>query len=162
LGKTYLAGELMRRTVEENRQRVLLIAPAALRDGPWNRFLIDNDLMNIQVVSYQELVVDPRLGGTGRYVLRYDPSEYALVVIDEAHAYRNPDTERSATLRRLLEGTPRKQVVLLTATPVNNSLWDLYHLLSYFIRNDAQFLPAGIPSLRKHFQEAEAEDPNEL
>src|SRR5699024_6667864 len=61
LGKTYLAGELMRRTVEENRQRVLLIAPAALRDGPWNRFLIDNDLMNIQVVSYQELVVDPRL-----------------------------------------------------------------------------------------------------
>ena len=52
--------------------------------------------------------------------------------------------------------------MLLTATPVNNSLWDLYHLLAYFIRNDAAFLEAGIPSLRKHFTEANAEDPDDL
>src|SRR5690625_4349253 len=162
LGKTYLAGELMRRTIKDNRQRVLLIAPASLRDGPWARFRAQHMLMDIEVLSYQELAMDPRLGGNGRYQLKFDPSEYAMIVIDEAHAYRNPDTHRSSTLRRLLEGTPRKQVVLLTATPVNNNLWDLYHLLSYFIRNDAQFLPAGIPSLRKHFHEAEREDPNEL
>ena len=162
LGKTYLAGELMRRTIQDNRQRVLLIAPASLRDGPWARFRAQHMLMDIEVLSYQELAMDPRLGGNGRYQLKFDPSEYAMIVIDEAHAYRNPDTHRSSTLRRLLEGTPRKQVVLLTATPVNNNLWDLYHLLSYFIRNDAQFLPAGIPSLRKHFHEAEREDPNEL
>src|SRR5690554_2761435 len=161
LGKTFLAGELMRRAVEDRRQRVLLVAPAALRDGPWERFLIEHQL-KIQCVSYQELAMDQRLGGSGGNVLWHDPSEYAMVVIDEAHAYRNPDADRAATLRRLLEGSPRKEVALLTATPVNNGLWDLYHLLSYFIRNDAQFLPAGIPSLRKHFHEAEAEDPNDL
>lgn len=161
LGKTFLAGELMRRAVHDRRQRVLLVAPAALRDGPWHRFLIDYDL-KIQCISYQQLSMDSRLGGNGGLVLWHDPSEYAMVVIDEAHAYRNPDADRAATLRRLLEGSPRKEVVLLTATPVNNNLWDLYHLLAYFIRNDAQFLPAGIPSLRKHFHEAEAEDPNDL
>jgi len=34
---------------------------------------------------------------------------------------------------------PPKNVVMLTATPVNNSLWDLYYLLNYFIKNDAAF-----------------------
>jgi len=34
LGKTYLAGELIREAVQDRRQRVLVIAPATLRDGP--------------------------------------------------------------------------------------------------------------------------------
>ncbi len=162
LGKTYLAGELIHRAVREQRQRALLIAPAALRDGPWEQFLREYDLKNVQCVSFQELALDPRVGGNGNHVLWYDPSEYAMVVIDESHAYRNPDTNRAATLRNLLAGSPPKKVVLLTATPVNNSLWDLYHLISYFVRNDAEFLKAGVPSLRKHFAEAEAEDPEDL
>lgn len=162
LGKTYLAGELIRQAVHDRRQRVLLIAPAALRDGPWEQFLREYDLKNVQCISFQELANDPRVGGHGNHILWHDPNDYAMVVIDEAHAYRNPDTARAATLRRLLAGSPPKQVVLLTATPVNNSLWDLYHLLSYFIRNDAAFLEAGIPSLRKHFKEANAEDPEDL
>lgn len=162
LGKTYLAGELIRRTAQELRQRVVIIAPAALRDGPWERFLREFDLKGVQCLSYQELAADPRLGGHGETKLWYEPDEYALVVIDEAHAYRHPGTDRAKTLRALLEGSPRKRVVLLTATPVNNSLWDLYHLLSYFIRNDSQFLSAGIPSLRAHFAAADAHDPEDL
>jgi len=162
LGKTYLAGELIRQGVHDRRQRVLLVAPAALRDGPWEQFLREYDLKNVQCVSFQELANDPRVGGQGNHVLWHDPNDYAMVVIDESHAYRNPDTGRAATLRQLLAGSPPKQVVLLTATPVNNSLWDLYYLLSYFIRNDAAFLEAGIPSLRKHFKEANAEDPDDL
>src|SRR5690606_25138685 len=77
LGKTYLAGELLRRAVEESRQRALLVAPAALRDGPWRSFLAQHDLMNVQCVSFQELASDFRLGGD-RPILRHDPSEYAL------------------------------------------------------------------------------------
>jgi hypothetical protein len=38
LGKTYIAGELIREAVEDRRQRVLVVAPAALRDGPWRAF----------------------------------------------------------------------------------------------------------------------------
>ena len=102
------------------------------------------------------------MGGKGNHVLWYEPNEYAMVVIDESHAYRNPDTGRARTLRQLLAGSPPKQVVLMTATPVNNSLWDLYYLLTYFIRNDGAFLHAGIPSLREHFKEANAEDPDDL
>jgi superfamily II DNA or RNA helicase len=162
LGKTYIAGELIRQGVHDRRQRVLLIAPAPLRDGPWEQFLREFDLKNIQCISFQELANDPRVGGNGNHILWYDPNEYAMVVIDESHAYRNPDTGRAATLRQLLAGSPPKQVVLMTATPVNNSLWDLYYLLTYFIRNDASFLEAGIPSLRKHFKEANAEDPDDL
>jgi hypothetical protein len=162
LGKTYLAGESMRQGVHDRRQRVLLVAPAALRDGPWEHFLREHDLKNVQCVSFQELANDPRVGSRGNHILWHDPNDYAMIVIDEAHAYRNPETDRAATLRRLLAGSPPKQVVLLTATPVNNSLWDLYYLLSYFIRNDAAFLEAGIPSLRKHFKDANAEDPDAL
>ena len=69
---------------------------------------------------------------------------------------------RAGVLRKLLEGTPPKDLVLLTATPVNNSLWDLYYLLSYFIRNDAAFAHAGIRSLKEHFGEAMALDPDDL
>ena len=38
LGKTFLAGEMLRDVLERHRQRALLIAPAALRDGTWERF----------------------------------------------------------------------------------------------------------------------------
>ena len=51
---------------------------------------------------------------------------------------------------------------MLTATPVNNTLWDLYYLLGFFIKNDAEFATAGIPALRAHFGEAMAEDPSDL
>ena len=51
---------------------------------------------------------------------------------------------------------------MLTATPVNNSLWDLYHLLGYFLRNDAAFADAGIRSLRDHFANAMALNPDDL
>ena len=38
LGKTFLAGELIREAIEGRRQRVLLVAPATLRNGPWRTF----------------------------------------------------------------------------------------------------------------------------
>ena len=91
-----------------------------------------------------------------------DLNEYAMVVIDEAHAFRNPETQRAQQLRQVLQGSPPKNLVLLTATPVNNSLWDLYYLLTYFMQNDAAFADLGIRSLRAHFAEAMATDPDDL
>ncbi len=91
-----------------------------------------------------------------------EADEYAMVVIDEAHNLRNPGTQRAHALRQLLAGAPPKKLVMLTATPVNNSLWDLYHLLGYFLRNDAVFADAGIRSLRDHFATAMALNPDDL
>jgi superfamily II DNA or RNA helicase len=164
LGKTFIAGELIRRAYFENRQRVLVVAPAALRDGPWRKFLARFD-MRVETRSYDELVADYRINPeaeVGRTSLDADVREYALVVVDEAHNARNPATQRAEALRRLLAGTPPKKLVMLTATPVNNSLWDLHALLSYFVKDDAAFLRQGIPSLRAHFHEAQRRDPGDL
>jgi hypothetical protein len=152
LGKTFLAGELIRQAVQERRQRVLVVAPATLRDGPWRKFLLDFQL-GVECISYEEL-------REGRYQYRLE--EYALVVVDEGHNLRNPGTERARALRELLAGTPPKQLVLLTATPVNNSLWDLYYLLAYFVKSDSPFASVGIRWLRGHFARAMALDPDDL
>lgn len=160
LGKTFIAGELIREAVQERRQRALVIAPAYLRDGMWAKF---QSRLNVhfEIVSYAEIRDELQLGGQIPRFVR-NKEEYQLVVIDEAHAFRNPSTNQAEALRLLLQEDPPKDLVLLTATPVNNSLWDLYYLLSYFIKNDAMFSAYGIPSLRERFKEAQAEDPNNL
>jgi hypothetical protein len=66
-----------------------------------------------------------------------------LVVVDEAHAFRNPATRRYRALAELCAGA---RVLLLSATPVNNSPRDLYFLLRLFA-DDAAFRPLGIADL---------------
>jgi len=161
LGKTYIGGELLREAIYDRRQRALLIAPAALRDGTWETFFQHYDIQ-CDCISYEQLAAEGLLGGNGGSYLRFEPEEYALVVMDEAQAFRNPNTRRAEALRRLLSGDPPKQVVMLSATPVNNTLWDLYYLLSYFTRHDAAFADRGIFSLKRRFDEAAAIDPFEL
>ena len=163
LGKTFLAGELIREAALDRRQRVLVITPATLRDGPWRAFKSEH-LLPMELVSYEEMMGDARLNPehTTAVKLEADINDYAMVVIDEAHHLRNPGTQRAQALRRLLAGSPPKKLVMLTATPVNNSLWDLYHLLGYFLRNDAVFADAGIRSLRDHFANAMALNPDDL
>lgn len=161
LGKTFIGGALIEEIIREQRQRVLLISPAVLRDGAWAWFRHEYGLQ-FEVLSYQQFENLPALGGTGNTHLWHDPNEYTMVVIDEAHAFRNPDTNRARALRRMLQGQPPKKLVLLTATPVNNSLWDLYNLLSYFVGHDAVFANRGIRSLRQRFHDAVSEDPYDL
>lgn len=160
LGKTFIGGELLREVVEVRRQRALLVSPATLRDGTWRRFA-DHHSMYIENVSFEELASDLQLGGERSY-LKHRIGDYSLIVIDEAQAFRNPDTRRAQVLRQLLRGTPPKKLVFLTATPVNNSLWDLYYLLTYFVGHDARFADKGIPSLKQRFAQANAEDPFDL
>lgn len=158
LGKSFIAAELFMEVIERNRQRALLVAPAQLRDGMWAQFKRRYQ-SGVEVVSFEQMAEDRQLGEGEGGALGSDVKDYSLILIDEAHAFRNPDTRRARALRRLLRGDPPKKVVLLTATPVNNSLWDLYDLLTYFVGHDAVFADRGIPSLRRRFQDAAAEDP---
>ena len=165
LGKTFIAGEILQR-YHQSRQRTLLICPAALRDSTWKSFLTAYQLF-VECLSFEELANDARLcpahqGSEGRKKLQRELDEYQLVIVDEAHNYRNPDAPtRAAALRRLLFGR-RRDLVLLTATPVNNSLWDLYHLLRFFLRQDAHLAGRGILSIRERFLQAMREDPSSL
>ena len=162
LGKTFMAGELLQ-IYRERRQRALLICPAELRDTTWRKFLTRFQLF-VECVSYEELANDIQL----RDALRPDANqqklqrpldEYQFVVVDEAHNCRNPDAPtRAGVLRRLMFGR-RRDLLLLTATPVNNSLWDLYHLVRFFVRQDAHFADRGILSIRKPRRAGDARRP---
>ncbi|MET8332184.1 helicase-related protein [Streptosporangium canum] len=160
LGKTFIAGEILHEAVVTNRQKALIIAPATLRDSTWDPFLRDKNL-RADVVSFEQLTHGLQGAGQLGAVLQ-DPDEYALVVVDEAHALRNASTRRAEALRTLIEGSTPKRLVLLTATPVNNSLYDLYNLISYFVTNDAAFAGAGVPSLKGYFDRAMAMNPDDL
>jgi hypothetical protein len=159
LGKTFIAGELME-VYKDHRQRILLIRPAAL-EGTWDNFLSINFLGDVEPISYEKLAGDIQFGGIQHH-LRRPMGEYQLVVIDEAHNYRNPDAPtRAGVLRQLMRG-PRRDLVLLTATPVNNSLYDLYHLVSFFLKQDSRLIKKGIPSIKGLFDEANRFDPADL
>ena len=165
LGKTFIAGEILQIYLER-RQRALLICPASLRDSTWRQFLTRYQLF-IECLSFEQLANDEQLKdklrpNADQQHLQRQLNEYQLVIVDEAHNYRNPDAPtRAAALRSLLFGK-RRDLLLLTATPVNNSLWDLYHLLRFFLRQDAHFADRGILSVREVFKEAMREDPSDL
>ena len=165
LGKTFVAGEILQ-IYRERRQRAVLICPAALRDTTWKKFLSTYQLF-VECLSFEQLASDRQLRDAQRpdarqQHLQRQLDEYQLVIVDEAHNYRNPDAPtRAAALRALMFGR-RRDLLLLTATPVNNSLWDLYHLIRFFLRQDAHLAERGILSLRARFEEAMREDPSSL
>ena len=58
-----------------------------------------------------------------------DNDEQKLIIIDEAHKYRNEDTGDYATLHKLCQ---KNKVVLLSATPFNNRPQDIFALIRLF------------------------------
>jgi superfamily II DNA or RNA helicase len=80
-----------------------------------------------------------------------------LIVVDESHAFRNPNTQRARALARVCG---RGHVVLISATPINNSLMDLHAQLCVFL-GDGALADIGVPDLRSTFRSAResARDP---
>jgi superfamily II DNA or RNA helicase len=76
-----------------------------------------------------------------------------LVVVDEAHAFRNPRTQRYAALARRTAGA---RVLLVTATPVCNSLEDLAALIRLIARDDL-LADLGVPSIDAAFEHRDVE-----
>jgi SNF2 family DNA or RNA helicase len=146
LGKTHIVLELLRHYVSVERKKALLIAPAQVLRGVWESRLMDESIKTKNITTEST--------GTERF----HPEEYIdydLVVIDESHNYRNASTKRYRNLMKLLSAGKRKKVILITATPVNNSLMDLYHQLSLITAgDDAHFADLGIPDMRSLFLRA--------
>lgn len=121
LGKTFVALAL----AGESR-RPLVIAPAGLR-AMWTH-------------AAQEAGVPITLWSTeclSRAVLEPSGESHDLVIVDEAHHFRNPVTRRYRALKRI---TARSRVLLLTATPVHNRDHDLVALLALFLGGRAATL----------------------
>jgi len=68
--------------------------------------------------------------------------EYDLILIDEAHKFRNSWTKRWKNIRAMRYKIPENptsfnnKFILLTATPVNNNIWDVFNLIKIFSDNN--------------------------
>ncbi|EFO80922.1 helicase domain-containing protein [Oscillochloris trichoides DG-6] len=146
LGKTYIGKKLLELFAYYQRQRALIVCPAQLREM-WQR-QIDESRIAATILGMEEL------GRSDFPVAQYADAEFILV--DESHNFRNPQTQRYQNLSRIIASGEPKRVALLTATPINNSLWDLYHQIALWTRgNDGYFREIGIRSLRQYVKEAE-------
>ncbi len=150
LGKTYLALRLLEDYAYRQRQTALIVCPAAIRDSVWapllQRFAIPHELVSMEELGRREFPVE-------EYARRF-----RIIVVDESHNFRNPHTNRWTNLYQLItkaDGEDKK-VILLTATPINNTVFDLYHQLRLITRDDRHFLaPIGLPDLWEYFRRAE-------
>jgi hypothetical protein len=130
LGKTFVALALV--ALERARGGAAAPGvPAALR-REWASAGLQTGV-SIPVVSHTQLARRPPALGSG----------VTLLIVDEAHAFRNPATRRYATLAELAVG---RRVVLLTATPLNNSPSDLGALVHLFAGRD-RFREFGVADL---------------
>jgi len=149
MGKTFLALRLLDDYAYRRRQTALIICPAAVEDTIWRPWLreysIPCEIVSMERVSRQDFPAE-------EYARRF-----RVVVVDESHNFRNPNTNRWPNLFKIItEGETDKKVILLTATPVNNTVFDLYHQLRFISRDDDRvLLAAGIPDLRGYFRQAE-------
>jgi superfamily II DNA or RNA helicase len=163
-GKTEIGLAFIEEYALEAQRLALVVCPAQLKK-PWQD-RIHAARLPAQVLSFNELASDeqlnPRAANPKRH-LSADKDAYRLVVVDEAHSLRNEGTTWYGAMERLLSGT-EKHAVLLTATPVNNGLWDLYNLVMLFARHDRAFADVGVPSARALFVRAGANerDPENL
>ena len=163
LGKTFLAGEVILEATDQKRQRVLILCPAALKESMWLPFIRKYGFRLTDVMSYDEVRLRMKPDDEGHLKFVNKVKDYAMVVIDEAHNLRNASAEKSKAIDRVIrEGKYPKQVMLLTATPVNNSLRDLETLVSYFIKDDAKFAHLNIPSIKDYISRAQDIDPENL
>ena len=162
-GKTYIGLMLLERYLRENK-RVLLITPKSVAESVWNS-QVSRQLQSKYPLFLQEhyrikLHTDlGRQGGISEEELDYFRKHTDVIIIDEAHHFRNPRSNRG---RLLMELARDKKLYLLTATPINNSLDDIYHLINYFGQNNRRhFASIGMHDFRKHFRGIEKRLENE-
>lgn len=158
LGKTFIGLMLIERLLFQ-RKRVALFVPKAAREPVWesklNRYLpdlLDSPLSGgFAIYNHTDLLRD------GKYpALMEDVKRHAdVIIIDEAHHFRNRAAKTYLKLFELAEG---KTLFLITATPINNTLLDLQHEIELFSRRQPDYFkaaPLGIHSLPGHFRTLE-------
>ena len=148
LGKTIEAGILLSQRWAERKRRILVITPSNLRKQ-WSQELAEKFFLPsiiLEAKSYKEAIKsgvenpfqphEAALVICSYHFARNKAEDvmmtpWDLVVIDEAHRLRNvykPSNKIANTLRDALSG---RKKVLLTATPLQNSLLELYGLVSF-------------------------------
>ncbi len=148
LGKTIEAGIVLSQKWAEGKRKILIIVPSSLRKQ-WMQELADKFFLPsaiIETPSFNKAVKQGKVNpfdlkeniAICSYHFARNKEEYVrmvnwdLVIIDEAHRLRNvyrTDNKIAKTIRSSIETVTNK--VLLTATPLQNSLMELYGLASF-------------------------------
>lgn len=138
LGKTYISALLAGQLINEGR--ILVIAPPVLLDktnpGSWPNVFRD---FNVPATF--------RSIGELDKIIRDGVEQYNHVFVDEAHRFR---TENNATYEKLAEICRGKKVVLVTATPYNNSPKDILSQIKLFQKTRKSTIP-NLPDLEQFF-----------
>ena len=139
-----------------DNKRVLLITPKSVAESVWNSQVsrqLRSEYGRLLREHYDlKLHTDlGRQGGISDDDLAYFREHTDVIIIDEAHHFRNPSSNRG---RLLMELARDKKLYLLTATPINNSLNDISHLINYFAQNNRRhFASIGMHDFRKYFRD---------
>jgi SNF2 family DNA or RNA helicase len=155
LGKTVEAGMVLREYMLRGMaERILVLAPAALvgqwRDELSSKFGIDCATSHDTLLQQDAPAfwAQPRVIASIAVARRKEHAEllagmiYDVAVVDEAHHLRNP----ASAGYRLVDRLQKRFLLLLSATPVQNGLLELYHLLT--------LLQPGVFKTQKEFRAA--------
>ena len=154
LGKTNMGIEIMRQKMLDEGRQVMLVAPAQVLRSVWDEKLKEAGIVVRQMVTMESMGREGFADDTRRF------KDIDLVVVDESQNFRSKNAQRRQNLMKVLSVGAPKQVLLLTATPINNSLMDLYYQLSIITNeNDDHFWEAtGIADLYRHMRDATNKD----
>ncbi len=152
LGKTWIGKRLLEDYAYHQRQKAVVVCPAGLRTM-WERELSESTIP-AQVLGMEGL------GRDGFDAMPFADAD--VILIDEAHNFRNEKSNRYLALDDLIQKNrglgrdgERKKIILLTATPINNDLYDLYAQIKLFTQGEQDyFREAGIGDLNRYFRNA--------
>lgn len=165
LGKTIEAGLVLCQYWAENRRKLLIITPASLRKQ-WaleleEKFNLPSVILDSH--SYREcqksghsspLQQNKIIICSYHYAARLEaeikPIAWDLIVMDEAHKLRNCYRESNRLGQAIRNATEGRKKILLTATPLQNSLVELYGLATLIDER----LFGDLPSFRTQFANA--------
>ena len=169
LGKTFEALAVIK-YFSDRQDNILVLTPAKLynnwdtyRDNDYEDNPLADDVIKYKVMCHTDLSRYSGISRSGYDLARFDWSRFDLIVIDESHNFRNrTEKEESETrYQRLLETVVKKKthtkVLLLSATPVNNSLTDLKNQISLITGDqDDAYEKYGIESISQTLRKASA------
>jgi len=147
LGKSYIGAAIIKHFERTEHARPLVICPAPLVEM-WERA---NEVyqLNARVLSMGYLREDD--DGNFNFLLKdakYRDRDFVL--LDESHNFRHGDTQRYKVMQTFL--ATGKHCCFLTATPRNQSAWDVYFQIKLFHQDDKTDLPVDPPILRDYFR----------
>lgn len=165
LGKTWIAKKILEDFGFYRRRKFIVVCPASVDELLWRPALKEIGVSE-NIIHQEELGRDNFDFNSLEKKLNLKLENISLIVIDESHNFRNPYSNRYENLFTLVEKAGNKikpKIILLTATPMNNTHWDLYFQLMLLAQNNKRaFFKEGIFDLEKQFKKADKGDISQL